>query len=86
MHRNFFQGCGVGVGRSRVLRVGVEIFYPTPTTNVQFFYILVMLTAQLTRLRAAVECSAVIFLKKPCRVSREAACKVVSNLKKNRLE
>ena len=66
------QGCGVGVGVGvgllRVLRVGVGVGFgifcptPTPTPDVQFLYILVMLTAQLTRPRAAVECSAVIFL------------------------
>ena len=37
------------------------------------FYILVMLTAQLTRPRAPVECFAVIFLREPCRVSRDTA-------------
>ena len=46
------QGCGVGVG------VGVGIFYPTPTPHVQFLYVLVMLTAQLTQPRASgVQCS-----------------------------
>ena len=57
------QGCGVGVE----VGVGVGIFYPTSTPHVQFLYILVMLTAQLTRPRASVECFAVIFLREPCR-------------------
>ena len=49
---------GVGVGMSSRLGVGVGIFYPTPTPHVQFLYVLVMLTAQLTRSRASgVQCS-----------------------------
>ena len=49
---------GVGVGLSSRLGVGVGIFYPTPTPHVQFLYVLVMLTAQLTRPRASgVQCS-----------------------------
>ena len=74
------QGCGVGVRvcRSRrfyeVVGVGVRIFYPTPTPDVQVIYILVMLTAQLTQLRAPVECSTVIFLREPCLVSRDTTC------------
>ena len=72
-----WQGCGVriGVGRSRRFSegVGVGIFYPTPTPHVQFLYVLAMLTAQLTRPRAPVECFAVIFLREPCRVSRDTA-------------
>ena len=56
------RGVGVGVGRSRRflegVGVGVGIFYPTPTPHVQFLYVLVMLTAQLTRRRASgVQCS-----------------------------
>ena len=35
------------------------------TPHVQFLYVLVMLTAQLTRPRAPVECSTVIFLREP---------------------
>ena len=58
------QDCGVGVG----------IFSPTPTSCVQFLYILVILTEQFTRPRAAVQCGAVIFLREPCRVSRDTAC------------
>ena len=70
------QGCGVGVGLSSRLGVGVGvgIFYPTPTPHVHFLYVLVMLAAQLTRPRAPVECSTVIFLREPCRVSRDTAC------------
>ena len=54
--------------------VGVGIFYPTPIPHVHFLYVLVMLAAQLTRPRAPVECSTVIFLREPCRVSRDTAC------------
>ena len=68
----------LGRSRSRTVkrtrsRVGVGIFYPTPTPHVQFLYLLVMLTAQLTRPRAPVECFAVIFLRELCRVSRDTA-------------
>ena len=77
----FKQGCGVGLGGFRTgvgllkgLGVGVGIFYPASTPHVRFLYILVMLTAQLTRLRAPVQYSAVIFLGGPCRVSRDIAC------------
>ena len=83
-------GVGVGVGLLRGLGVGVGvgisysnilfdsdlfgISYSTPTPDVQFLYILVMLTAQLTWPRAPVEWSAVIFLRKPCGESRDTAC------------
>ena len=61
-----------GVGLLRVLGVGVGIFYPTPTPDVRFLYILVMLTAQLTQPCVTVQCSN--FLREPCRVSRDTAC------------
>ena len=61
-----------GVGLLRVLKAGVGIFYPTPTPDVQFLYILVMLTTQLTRPRVAMECSAVIFLREPWRLPRHS--------------
>ena len=78
--RRFSKGVGVGIGvglSSRLgvgVGVGVGIFYPTPTPHVHFLYLLVMLAAQLTRPRAPVECSTVIFLREPCRVSRDTAC------------
>ena len=76
--RRFSEGVGVGVGvglSSRLgVGVGVGIFYPTPTPHVHFLYVFVMLAAQLTRPRAPVECSTVIFLREPCRVSRDTAC------------
>ena len=76
--RRFSEGVGVGIGvglSSRLgVGVGVGIFYPTPTPHVHFLYVFVMLAAQLTRPRAPVECSTVIFLREPCRVSRDTAC------------
>ena len=82
------QGCGVGVGVGvgllRVLRVGVGvgfgIFCPTPTPDVQFLYVLMMLTAQLTRPRAAVECNAVIFLSASLAVYRATQRATYKNL------
>ena len=72
--RRFSEGVGVGLSSRLGVGVGVGIFYPTPTPHVHFLYVLVMLAAQLTRPRAPVECSTVIFLREPCRVSRDTAC------------
>ena len=79
----FIQGCGVGVGvgvgqsqrfskgvrvgLSSRLGVGVGIFYPTLTPHVQFLYILVMLTAQLTwPCTSGVQCSNLFKRTLPC--------------------
>ena len=51
-------GVGVGLSSRLGVGVGVGIFYPTPTPHVQFLFVLVMLTAQLTRPRAnGMQCS-----------------------------